>query len=44
MKWVIYVLVIIVGAVIESYVPADWAYSWGVLIGCIGMATLFWEG
>jgi uncharacterized membrane protein (UPF0136 family) len=41
MKWLIYGLVIVIGAII-GYVIKDsyWSYTWGVFIGCIAMAVL----
>jgi hypothetical protein len=33
MKWIIWIIVIIAGATIDTFIPSGWNYIWGFLIG-----------
>lgn len=40
MKYLLSILVIMLGAFVNQYVPADWQYTWGYLVGIIVMAIM----
>lgn len=44
MKWFIFIVVIMVGAIVNAILPSDWMYIWGFFIGSICLTVLKYNG
>lgn len=42
MKYLLMILIIIIGSCINQYVPANWQYTWGYIVGIMLSFIIFY--